>query len=155
MKKIVKHITNLGAALAVATSPVLFGAHPAEASTTLDDLANFATGRCLDDSTAYGLRGFSCNNSSYQFWWSTQNSNGTWTLRNDYTGRCLDDSTAYGNDVLRGYSCNGLAYQQWTALGAFTYRNLATGRCLDDSTAYGNDVLRGYSCNGSAYQHWV
>jgi Ricin-type beta-trefoil lectin domain len=117
MRKIVKHIANLGAALAVATSPVLFGAHPAEASTTSEGTTqNLATGRCLDDSTAYGndvLRGYPCNGLAYQQWALSEVGNGAFRLKNLATGRCLDDSTAYGNDVLRAYPCNSLAYQQW------------------------------------------
>jgi hypothetical protein len=59
---------------------------------------NSATGRCLDDSTAYGndvLRGYTCLNNTYQEWWLQGYVAGNYELRNAATGRCLDDSTAY------------------------------------------------------------
>jgi hypothetical protein len=124
------------------------------------DVSPYPDGR---DGSAYGLRGFPCNETSYQTWFRTDH-NGYYVLRNAATGWCLDDSTsslsheAY-NDVLRAIPCNGLPYQDWREIWPWTgtkeWMNVATGRCLDDSTAYGNDVLRAYACLGNNYQAWI
>jgi hypothetical protein len=87
-----------------------------DAGLYLVQLRNSATGRCLDDSTAYGndvLRGYTCLNNRYQEWWMQDYGSFGYELASYATLRCLDDSTAYGNDVLRGYTCNGLNYQRW------------------------------------------
>jgi Ricin-type beta-trefoil lectin domain len=81
-----------------------------------ESFANGATGRCLDDSTAFNnvdvLRGYQCLYNDHQTWYeSGYATEQVW--RNRATGRCLDDSTAFNNDVLRGYKCNGKNYQQW------------------------------------------
>ncbi|MEV5938615.1 RICIN domain-containing protein [Streptomyces sp. NPDC051994] len=73
-------------------------------------LRNLNTGRCIDDSFAYGLRAFGCNGLNYQRWEIYYNGNGTLTFRNENTGRCIDDSGAYG---LRSFGCNGMNYQQF------------------------------------------
>ncbi len=106
-------------------------------------LRNANTGRCIDDSYAYGLRAFPCNGLTYQQWYG---SNGAW--KNVNTGRCIDDSTAYG---LRAFPCNGLNYQRWWGTNGH-WRNENTGRCIDDSYAYG---LRAFGCNGLDYQRWT
>ncbi|MGP2441194.1 RICIN domain-containing protein [Streptomyces sp. JW3] len=106
-------------------------------------LRNANTGRCIDDSFAYGLRAYPCNGLDFQKW----NLNGGLEWRNVNTGRCIDDSIAYG---LRAVPCNGLNFQQWWYDNG-AQRNVNTGRCIDDSAAYG---LRAYSCNGLNYQQW-
>jgi hypothetical protein len=78
-------------------------------------LQNQATGSCLDDSAAYGLRGYFCdvNHDSlriFQQFKLTPGSDGN-VLQNMATGSCVDDSAAYG---LRGYFCNGTYFQDWT-----------------------------------------
>jgi hypothetical protein len=153
----------VAAAVATATTLVL-NVPPASASTLYgySTWTNQATGRCLDDSTAYGndvLRAFSCNGKDYQIWYSENLGGilGAIRLWNKATGRCLDDSTAYGHDVLRAIDCNGKDYQVWFATSGDprTLENAATGRYLDDSTAYGNDVLRALDWNGQSYQNWL
>jgi hypothetical protein len=86
---------------------------------------NVATGRCLDDSTAFGqdvLRGYECiPGDEYQQWaesFPNPYNTSVSMLRNIATNRCLDDSTAFGKDVLRAIPCNDLNYQRWfTGLG--------------------------------------
>ncbi|MFD4628656.1 RICIN domain-containing protein [Streptomyces sp. NPDC058284] len=116
-------------------------------------IKNLNTGRCIDDSGAYGLRAFGCNGLNYQYWAMTGQSNGNWVLKNGNTGRCIDDSGAYG---LRSFGCNGLNYQRWALYrngnGSFTFKNENTGRCIDDSGAYG---LRAFGCNGLNYQQFA
>lgn len=75
-------------------------------------LRNLATGQCIDDSFAYGLRAISCNGLSYQVWaWTNFNGGyGRSPFQNQNTGRCMDDSFAYG---LRHYDCNQSQYQTW------------------------------------------
>jgi hypothetical protein len=79
-------------------------------------LQNLATGSCLDDSAAYGLRGYLCDPHHdslriFQQFRITFLPDG-WVLQNLATGSCVDDSAAYG---LRGYFCNGTYFQDWTA----------------------------------------
>ncbi|GAA2141119.1 hypothetical protein GCM10009760_25030 [Kitasatospora kazusensis] len=110
------------------------------------------TGRCIDDSGAYGLRAFSCNGLNYQTWYATYF--GSWfSLTNGNTGRCIDDSLAYG---LRSFDCNLQSYQNWQIIaqygdGSQVLQNQNTGRCIDDSGAYG---LRSFPCNYQSYQRW-
>ncbi|WP_420168598.1 RICIN domain-containing protein [Streptomyces violaceoruber] len=73
-------------------------------------IRNVNTGRCIDDSGAFGLREHPCNGLNYQRWELWRNGNGTITFKNENTGRCIDDSGAFG---LREHPCNGLNYQQW------------------------------------------
>ncbi|MEV7004322.1 RICIN domain-containing protein [Streptomyces sp. NPDC093982] len=116
-------------------------------------LKNQNTGRCVDDSWAYGLRAFTCNALNYQnFNWYRQ-SDGTWVIQNQNTGRCIDDSLDYG---LRAFGCNYLSYQRWTIIyqsdGTKTLKNQNTGRVIDDSTGYG---LRAFGYNGLTYQRFA
>lgn len=118
-------------------------------------MRNQNTGRCIDDSQAYGLRAFPCNGLSYQGWHTISGHPGQ--FQNQNTGRCIDDSLRYG---LRAYPCNdgsyNSGYQYWyisgISAGAVHLRNLKTGRCIDDSFAYG---LRAFTCNGLNYQGWT
>ncbi|MFF4761081.1 RICIN domain-containing protein [Streptomyces sp. NPDC001292] len=73
-------------------------------------LKNQATGRCLDDSDAYGLRSYFCNASTFQSWKIRRWNDGTRELKSQATGRCVDDSDAYG---LRAYPCNATPFQSW------------------------------------------
>lgn len=70
---------------------------------------NQATGRCIDDSTTYGLRSYPCNGRTFQEWWEVPTSYGT-MFQNLNTGLCIDDSATYG---LRAYSCNYRTFQSW------------------------------------------
>jgi hypothetical protein len=114
-----RRLPTRGGALLIAallTAVVGFAAPAAASVPYAYVFHNFATGRCLDDSTAFGndvLRGYSCNDFDYQRWGTFGGPGGSYTIRNKETGRCLDDSTAFGNDVLRGYDCNGSNYQKW------------------------------------------
>jgi hypothetical protein len=73
-------------------------------------LKNVHTGRCIDDSSGYGLRSYGCNSLNYQQWVEYAGPNGSYIYKNKNTGRCIDDSSA----GLRSYGCNGLNYQQFT-----------------------------------------
>ncbi|MFD3907063.1 RICIN domain-containing protein [Streptomyces californicus] len=114
-------------------------------------IRNVNTGRCIDDSGAFGLREHPCNGLNYQDWKVIPQS-GNWVLKNDNTGRCIDDSGAFG---LREHPCNNLNYQRWelwrNGNGTITFKNENTGRCIDDSGAFG---LREHPCNGLNYQQW-
>ncbi|MGW7352998.1 RICIN domain-containing protein [Streptomyces sp. NPDC054784] len=68
------------------------------------------SGKCLDDSAAYGLRMFDCNSETFQSWYVKRWNDGTIELRNQATGKCLDHSAAYG---LRTFSCNSSRFQSW------------------------------------------
>jgi hypothetical protein len=70
-------------------------------------LVNQATGRCLDDSNAYGLRAYPCNGGVYQRLQFISNHDALFMRA---TGRCVDDSFSYG---LRSYPCNSSQYQVW------------------------------------------
>ncbi|WP_254069060.1 ricin-type beta-trefoil lectin domain protein [Streptomyces sp. TM32] len=115
-------------------------------------LQNQNTGRCVDDSFAYGLRAFGCNGLNYQRFNYYSQPDGSWVLQNQNTGRCVDDSFAYG---LRAFGCNGLNYQKWRIIyqsdGSASYQNENTGRVIDDSSAYG---LRAFGYNGLSYQRF-
>ena len=147
-----KSATTLLTGIVLTLGPAFSTTSVAHADT--DPVKNVNTGRCIDDSFAYGLRSFGCNGLSYQVWQKLPNSTVTrWAIRNQNTGRCIDDSFAYG---LRSFGCNGLNYQSWniisTSNGGQVLKNDNTGRCIDDSFAYG---LRSFGCNGLNYQIWL
>lgn len=77
-------------------------------------MQNLETGRCVDDSSAYGLRAFPCNGMTYQFFASQLMASDVnmqkRTFQNVNTGACMDYSSPYG---LRGFPCNGTQYQNW------------------------------------------
>ncbi len=113
---------------------------------------NRATSACIDESFAYGVRGYGCNDSNFQKWNVHIYNDATRQFRNLATGRCLDDSLQYG---LRTFGCNNSEFQSWDVetIGhnLISLSNQATGRCLDDSNEYG---LRTYACHTSNYQAW-
>jgi hypothetical protein len=115
-------------------------------------IQNQNTGRCIDDSFAFGLRSFPCNGLSFQQWSVVGFQDGTIHLVNENTGRCIDDSLAFG---LRSFPCNGLSFQGWFpgffSDGTIDLQNQNTGRCIDDSLAFG---LRSFPCNGLSFQRW-
>lgn len=151
---IVVSITGFGTAVAV--GPSADAAIPSDAFS----LQNVATGQCLDDSSAAGLRTYPCNSASfyggYQAWEAQPYMD---ALRNVVTGLCVDDSAQYG---LRGFPCTAASYsngyQNWedSLSSPGQLQNLNTGLCLDDSSQYG---LRGFPCVPASYtngyQHWV
>ncbi|MEU7852342.1 RICIN domain-containing protein [Nonomuraea sp. NPDC049141] len=108
-----------------------------------------ATGRCLDDSSGYGLRIFPCNNLIYQKFDVYNNPNGTHFLVNRSTGRCVEDA-AKG---IRANRCTGAANQMWYFSnwkgGGWGISNRSTNRCV---YAYVNGVsiLGTESCNWSS-----
>lgn len=137
------------AALALALGVGMVSAPDAHAYGYINSMQNRNTGRCVDDSTSYGVRAFSCNGLNYQRWFTNQGSFAEFVLTNQATGRCLDDSN-YG---LRSIGCNGGAFQKWLLQdrgNGVEVRNVWTGKCLDDSGA----GLRTFSCNGLNYQRW-
>jgi hypothetical protein len=140
-----------GAALAVAAGLALGLSGTAHAASALT-LQNQNTGRCVDDSYAYGLRAFGCNGMSYQKFWFYGQSDGSYVLQNQNTGRCVDDSFDYG---LRAFGCNGMNYQKWRITyrsdGSWSLVNENTGRSMDDSYDYG---LRSWWVNDMNYQNF-
>jgi hypothetical protein len=79
-------------------------------------LQNVATGQCLDDSAAHGLRMYQCDVNHdasrifQQFKSTLHRPPDVTVMQNMATGSCVDDSPAGG---LRGYFCNGTYYQDW------------------------------------------
>jgi archaellin len=144
-----RRIVGIGSAVLAALAISSAGVGTARASDTPPTIfKNVATGGCVDDSFAYGIRAFSCNGTTYQQWVQVDASGNfgfnNRFLRNVATGRCLDDSAA----GLRTLNCNYLDYQDW--IPNSDIRNRRTGNCLDDS-AIG---LRMIPCNGLNYQKW-
>lgn len=112
-------------------------------------IKNRFTGRCVDDSEAYGLRAIGCNGLNFQRWDRRPSYFPNYHLANMNTGRCLDDSS-YG---LRTFGCNGYGYQRWLIrdMGdGIELQNAQTGKCLDDSS-YG---LRTFVCNETQFQRF-
>jgi hypothetical protein len=143
-----RRIVRIGSAVLAALAISSAGVGTARASDTPPTIfQNRATGGCLDDSFAYGVRAFSCNGSTYQQWVQVDAGYMGFSnrfLRNVATGRCLDDSE-FG---LRTLNCYYNDYQAW--IPNTDIRNRHTGNCLDDSS-YG---LRMWPCNGLNYQRW-
>lgn len=114
---------------------------------------NMATGGCLDDSFAYGFRGFGCNSGDFQSWtvrvWQED---GTRRLRNVSTGRCIYGGVGAGSRP-DTRSCDSSQQQSWWVYkrgDQVSFENQATGLCLDDSE-YG---LRMLACSHNRNQTW-
>ncbi|MBM7786080.1 RICIN domain-containing protein [Tenggerimyces flavus] len=142
-------------ALAVASFAALGGSASADSTQTFK---NQWTKKCLDDSSAHGVRTFTCNGTSYQQWkvhvWGDQ----TRQLRSNSTGKCLDDS----NLGLRTFNCwpgsdARSKFQSWYVHrwndGTIQFKNQTTGRCLDDTGGKGLRAIKCYA-GGSKYQSW-
>jgi hypothetical protein len=144
-------------ALATAASLGLGWAGTAGAATPAADpvehFGNMATGGCLDDSLAYGFRGFDCNGLDFQNWsvhiWQED---GTRQLRNVATGRCIwGASTEGARPDTR--ACDSSQAQSWWVYARgdqVSFENQATGLCLDDSGA----GLRMLACTDNRNQTW-
>jgi hypothetical protein len=143
-----RRIARIGSAALAALASSSAGVGTARANDTPPTIfRNRATGGCLDDSFAYGVRAFICNGTTYQQWVQVDAGSFGFNnrfLRNVATGRCLDDSQL----GLRTLNCNYLDYQVW--IPNSDIRNRHTGNCLDDSAA----GLRMFPCNGLSYQQW-
>ncbi|MEV5572324.1 ricin-type beta-trefoil lectin domain protein [Spirillospora sp. NPDC052269] len=140
----------IGGALA---GPAAAGAPP---KPTLKDavqhFGNMATGGCLDDSFAYGFRGFSCNGMAFQNWNVHIWGDGTRELKNLATGRCIWGGGAELSRPSTG-NCDASKGQSWWTYSRgdqVSFQNQATGLCMDDSE-YG---LRMLKCNYNRYQTW-
>jgi hypothetical protein len=143
-----RRVAGIGGCVLAALAMSCAGVGSAQADDTPPTVfRNVATGGCLDDSLAYGVRAFSCNGTTFQQW--VQVDAGSFGFNNRFfrnvaTGRCLDDSVA----GLRTLSCNSLDYQVW--IPNADIRNRHTGNCLDDSSI----GLRMIPCNGLNFQQW-
>jgi hypothetical protein len=149
MKRNTRRLLACLSALSTVVTFTLVSAGPAAAETI--GKQDYATGRCLDDSYAYGLRSFPCNGLIYQEFNLTQAREpyDATIFVNAATQRCMDDSYAFG---LRSIPCNGSLYQEFVSVLYGALRNVETGRCVDDSFGAG---LRAIPCNQSFYQDWV
>ncbi|MFD5465119.1 RICIN domain-containing protein [Kitasatospora sp. NPDC127059] len=125
----------------------------AAALAAVEHFGNMATGGCLDDSFAYGFRGFGCNNSDFQNWnvriWQED---GTRQFRNIATNRCIYGGVGAGvHPDTR--ACDSSKEQSWWVHARgdqVSFENQANGLCLDDSE-YG---LRMMPCTYNRYQTW-
>lgn len=146
-----------GAASGAARGPAAFAPEGGIVQDGTYVLVNASTGRCLDDSVAYGLRTFVCNNQSFQQWrLHGLNEAGTlWTLTNLNTHRCVDDSVAYH---LRSFGCNNQAFQRfWVGADSRTgtpiawFQNQTTTGCMNDDPRVG---LQSAGCDGRNTEKW-
>ncbi|MER6126068.1 ricin-type beta-trefoil lectin domain protein [Streptomyces sp. NPDC001795] len=125
-------------------------ARPADA---VEHFGNMATGGCLDDSFAYGFRGFGCNGLDFQNWnvhiWQED---GTRQFRSIATNRCWFGGVPEGAHPYTT-DCNSSKEQSWWVHARgdrVSFENQATGLCLDDSE-YG---LRMLTCTYNRNQTW-
>ncbi|MGW3266151.1 RICIN domain-containing protein [Streptomyces sp. NPDC001056] len=123
------------------------------AADAVEHFGNMATGGCLDDSFAYGFRGFDCNGLDFQNWnvhiWQ---GDGTRQFRNIATGRCWYGGVPEGAHPYTT-DCDSSKEQSWWVYprgDRVSFENQATGLCLDDSE-YG---LRMLKCTQNRNQTW-
>ncbi len=124
-------------------------------STTVVKLINDYTGKCVDDSSAYGLRAIACKQGDGNQKWLLKVSSTSpvqaQVLQDQSTGLCIDDSFSNG---LRAIKCNGDLNQGWVVLydANFALQDDYTAYCMDDSAKYG---LRAIACRqGDGNQQW-
>ncbi|MFD7665098.1 RICIN domain-containing protein [Streptomyces sp. NPDC059788] len=135
----------LGSALA----PTASAAEAPLLADSVQTFGNMATGSCLDDSLAYGLRGFGCNGMDFQKWNVHVWNDATFQFRNINTQRCLYDD----GRVLATRPCNSSREQSWFVThhgsDSISFQSQATNKCLDDSE-FG---LRTIPCAGGSNRH--
>lgn len=146
--------------LAAAVAALFAAAAPAVASTlprseagvlAVQTFRNQQSGRCLDDSFAYGPRPFGCNNLDFQRWTVINYGSDSRGLRNVNTGRCLAADRT--NSVYAAVECGTSMEAVWVvrrwADGTVEFRNQAWGGCLEDTV-----WLRAANCDQSREQSW-
>ncbi|MGV9340287.1 RICIN domain-containing protein [Streptomyces sp. NPDC003688] len=106
------------------------------------------TGRCLDDSIAYGLRTFPCNGLAFQKFIFWRDPRGTYLLQNQATKRCLYDSPTRG---IWAAACTGSSNQHWYLVtwargGPYGFANRYTMRCIDTTSVAGVSILQTLPC---------
>ncbi|MFD9003758.1 RICIN domain-containing protein [Streptomyces sp. NPDC059582] len=107
------------------------------------------TGRCLDDSVAYGLRTFPCNGLAFQKFTFWRGPYGTYLLQNQATKRCLYDGLTSG---IQARTCTGSSNQHWYLItwargGPYGFSNRYTRRCIDTTSFAGVSILQTLSCS--------
>ncbi|MGW4159510.1 RICIN domain-containing protein [Streptomyces sp. NPDC004788] len=137
------------------------------ATTDLNGVHTLTTGgKALDDpnsSTADGtqLITWNANAGANQKWTFTQQSDGTYELRNGASGLCADidgGSTSAGARVIQ-WPCHGGTNQRWTVTrlssGAYTLASAKSGLLLTTASTANGALVTQQPDTGSALQQWT
>lgn len=123
-------------------------------------------GRAVDDpghSTTAGtqLITYTANGGTNQTWAFTQQSDGSYELRNTESGLCADvsdGSTAAGSKVIQ-WTCTGGTNQHWTFTrgsdGAYSVTSVKSGLALTPASTASGALLTQQTDTGSALQRWT
>jgi hypothetical protein len=119
-------------------------------------IKSMVTGRCLDDSSVYGLRTFPCNGLAYQKFTFWSGPYGTYLLQNQATKRCLYDSLRGG---IQARPCTGSSNQHWYLItwargGPYGFSNRNTSECIDNTWFGGVSVLQTLPCRAVKRQRF-
>ncbi|MGW7546772.1 RICIN domain-containing protein [Streptomyces sp. NPDC054770] len=142
---------SAGAVMLGAASFTIAAAAHATAADDLEIFQNQQTLLCMDDSTGYGMRAYTCNGGDFQQWYVHVWGDSTRQLKNKHTGRCLSGNSS----TPLAAACYASEAQSWFidhwADGTIRFRNQSTETCIDDSKENG---FRTHACNDGTAHSW-
>ncbi|MFF2568702.1 RICIN domain-containing protein [Streptomyces sp. NPDC058084] len=124
------------------------------------------SGKALDNPNSSSANGtqlitWAANGGANQNWTLTQQTDGTYELRNGSSGKCADvdgGSTTAGARVIQ-WTCHGGANQRWNivrqASGAYAITSAAGGLALTTASTAGGALVTQQPDTGSALQRWT
>jgi hypothetical protein len=136
--------------------------------TTITDIVNQASGKCVDvvsasTANAAEIVQYTCGGAANQQWELRNLGNGYHNLVVQHSGKCLDvnnAATADGAAIIQ-YTCGSSTNQQWqlrsVSGGYVEIVARHSGKCLDvpASSTANSTRLKQYPCNGGANQRWT
>jgi hypothetical protein len=122
-------------------------------------------GQAIDDpgwsKNTVQLISWQINGGANQSWVLTQQSDGSYEIKNAYSGLCADDyggMTTAGTQVIQ-YSCTGHSNQHWIATllasGAYTFTNVNSGLLLTTASTANGATVTQQPDTGTALQQWT
>lgn len=157
----------LTATLALTSAGLIATGTAAYAEDTLVQVADRATGKCLDMKSytiepGAQVQRYPCNAGTNQHWVAALISGTSYNLVNEHSGLCLDvrgGSTQTGAEIQQ-YDCNGTSAQIWTRIPMLvdgslwvTLRNRGSNLCVD-SDEDTNLIVQRPCSTGTDSQLW-
>ena len=122
-------------------------------------------GQAVDDPAASTtpdtqLQGWGWHSGTNQEWTATQNSDGTWQLKNVASGLCLDVRHASGSAgaAIIQWTCTGAANQRWKVVsrgGVSTLASADSGMAVTEASASDGAALTQQPYSGAATQNYT
>ncbi|MCX5208435.1 glycoside hydrolase family 3 C-terminal domain-containing protein [Kitasatospora sp. NBC_00240] len=163
-------VTTVGAGTATITVTVN-GVNGSVPIVVTDPLVNggvyeiTAAGQAIDDPRATTtpdtqLDGWASNGGTNQQWTATQNSDGTWQLKNGASGLCMDVRHASGSAgaAVIQWTCTGATNQRWSIDshgGGYALKSASSGLVVTEASASNGALLTQQPYTGAAAQSYT